>query len=176
MPVTPTRLKALKKGIDFDYMGDPIHVEYHPAAISAQSLTHLQDIYRRMDAARNNPDITEEEAEALMLELGVWMADALAGWDYIEDDAALGTVGEPIPITPERIVFELKRLPDFITTCVAEIGRDYNKGKVSGAPSSEPSGGISSPTASLTSSPVRPSRKKSQSSSRRAGLVEVARP
>lgn len=151
MPISAGRIKAIKKCVEFDYLGNAVYVEYHPAALNGQALVTIQDIYRRMDAAQNDPDITEAEADALLLEMGAWVADVFAGWDYLEDDPALGAVGEPVPLTPERMVFELKRFPDFITACVSAVGQDYHQGNATGASSSAPFDATSSPTGNSAS-------------------------
>lgn len=143
MPLSASKIQALKKPISFDYLGESVEIAYYPAALNGPALTRIQDIYQRMDAAQSNPDMTEAEADALMLECGAWVSGTLAAWDYVEDDPALGEVGQPVPLTPERIVFELKRFPDFITACVSEVGRDYNAGKTNGASSSAPSAATS---------------------------------
>ena len=162
MPITPHQLATRRKAVTFIFAGEPIHIEYYPAAVNAETMQEAQDIQTRLIAASQDEQATEADAQALLLELGGWLTRVLASWDYLEDSSDDGTPGPMVPITAERLAHEITRFPDFIVAIINAIGQDFQQGKASGADSSAPSGATSSPKGrSRSSTATGRSRKRS---------------
>lgn len=140
MPITPAALKARVKAITFDYQGDEVNLEYHPAALSPDTADQLKAWLTKANAAE-----TDETTQAVLLDFGAWVCTILSKWDYMEDDKVTMQ-----PITPENIAAQVQTFPDFILAVLVAIVNDRNLGNANGTPTSGSSGDTSSPVEKLT--------------------------
>ena len=171
MPFTPSKLAQRRVKTTFQFNGEPMSVEYYPAALSDDSLKQrqaltgkLQGAMKRLaDTPEEQPEeraAIEAEIESHSLAMAEWIITFFCGWDYFEDTGDEGVQGPMVPLTPDRLLTEMERYPDFVASCVLAILHDFQEGNANGAASSVRSGATYSPTAPSMSSMVGRSRKK----------------
>lgn len=176
MPITPTGLARFAKPLTFTYCGETVNVSYRPAAFGSGAMEKWNAIADRVNAAQ-----TEEESAAAALEVAELFCSIIAAWDYCEDPSpeSPDVPGPAVPLTPSRLLEEMGKyplfFPSFLEAIVRAIAEDVTRGKVSGTAPYSRSDDTSSQTAQSTSLPTAPSRKRSKSSSSRAGSGVAAR-
>jgi hypothetical protein len=156
MTITPKALASRRNAVDFAFAGEPVHLEYYPTVLSQMKAGELNDL-----AARANHANTEEEAQAVTLEMCQKLAPGLAAWDYVEFVNPDGTPGPMVPLTPERLAQEMEQYPDFIIACLQACFAHMQQGNATGTTASAPSAATSSPMVDSTISPVESSQNPS---------------
>ena len=170
MPFTPNKLARRRVSTTFPFSGENMTVEYYPAALNDDSMKERNRLVTEMQAlAKQHEDIpvekTEERAavktqiDAVGLEFAEWLSTFFCGWEYFEDTED-GTQGPMVPLTPERLLREMERYPDFVSACALAILHDFQEGNAQGAASSVRSGATFLPTEESIPSMVGRSRKK----------------